>query len=125
MSQQFKNMSELVEYLDGLEKRVRFLEEENARLQAIPQPKNTQVDKNAITQYLSNRFPKTNLLSPKFFSRAFAVWGHFFMANLVISLIFSLIYFCLVAIGLVTFWGLHLNKSHRIYDKVNVAELCS
>lgn len=105
MTQQFKNMNELMEYLGNLEKRIILLEEENARLQTLSQPKNAGVDKSWIAQYLSSRLPKTDLLSPKFFSRAFAVWGHFFMANFVISLFFSLIYFCLVAIGLATFMG--------------------
>ncbi len=102
--QQFKNMNELVEYLGKLEERVNKLEEENSRLRAI-QPKNDGVNKNQIVEYISQRIPQTDLLSPKFFTRAFAVWGHFFMANFIISFIFGILYFCLVMIGLASAVG--------------------
>lgn len=40
---------------------------------------------------LEARLPRTNLVSPNFLSRAFAVWGHFFVSNLILSLIFGCI----------------------------------
>jgi hypothetical protein len=40
---------------------------------------------------LEARLPRTNLVSPNFISRAFAVWGHYFVSNLILSLIFGCI----------------------------------
>jgi len=106
MMQQFKNMNELVEYLGQLEERVKNLEKENSRLHAI-QPKNEGVNKNQIVEYISQRIPQTNLLSPKFLTRAFAVWGHFFTAHFIISFtiifVLSILYFCLIVVGLTSF----------------------
>ena len=36
---------------------------------------------------LEQRLPKTNLLSPRFLTRAFAVVGHYFVAGLIIELV--------------------------------------
>jgi hypothetical protein len=93
--QQFKNMNELVEYLGSLENRVKALETENTNLRAI-QPKTESVDGNAIARYVSLVLPQTNLLSSGFFKRAFAVWGHFFVANLIIGTIVGILYTCLM-----------------------------
>jgi hypothetical protein len=38
--------------------------------------------------------PNIKLISPNFLTRAFAVWGHFFVANLLISLVIG----CLVGL---------------------------
>jgi hypothetical protein len=42
--------------------------------------------------------PNIKLLSPNFLARAFAVWGHFFVANLLISIAVSCLF---VILGLV------------------------
>jgi hypothetical protein len=42
---------------------------------------------------LEARLPQTKLVSPSFMSRAFAVWGHYFVAQLIISIILSVIAF--------------------------------
>jgi hypothetical protein len=102
MAQQFKNMNELVEYLGALEERVKTLEAENVNLRAI-QPRSEGVDGNVIAKYVSRYMPKTNLVSPGFLSRAFAVWGHFFVANLIFGAIGGTIYFCLVVVVLGAF----------------------
>jgi hypothetical protein len=93
---QFKNMNELVEYLGTLEERIKTLEAENRSLRAI-QPKND-MDGNAIAKAVSRYIPQTDLLSPGFLKRAFAVWGHFFVANFIVSLIAFLIYACLMMV---------------------------
>lgn len=98
MAQQFKNMNELVEYLGTLEERITTLEAENNNLQAI-QPR-SQIDGNVITKYVSHFIPQTNLFSTGFLTRAFAVWGHFFVANLIVGTIGGAIYFCLVVLVL-------------------------
>jgi len=36
---------------------------------------------------LEARLPQTKLVSPSFMSRAFAVWGHYFVAQFIIGLI--------------------------------------
>lgn len=36
---------------------------------------------------LEARLPQTKLVSPNFLSRAFAVWGHYFVAQLIIGLV--------------------------------------
>jgi hypothetical protein len=40
--------------------------------------------------------PKTGLLSPSFIQRAFTVWGHYFVAQLIISIPIVCIYFILI-----------------------------
>lgn len=93
---QFKNMNELVEYLGTLEERIKTLEAENNSLRAI-QPRN-EVDGNVIAKYVARYIPQTDLVNPGFLKRAFAVWGHFFVANLIISFIAFLIYACLMMV---------------------------
>jgi hypothetical protein len=39
--------------------------------------------------------PLTNLLSHNFLIRAFAVWGHYFVAQLIIALVFGVVSMCL------------------------------
>ena len=39
--------------------------------------------------------PQTSLLSPNFLARAFTVWGHYFVANLLIGLAIALPFICL------------------------------
>ena len=106
---QFKNMNELVEYLGTLEERIKTLEVENVNLRAIQpipqsniQPKN-EVDGNTIVRVVSRYIPKTDLFSTGFLKRAFAVWGHFFVANLIIGTIGGAIYFCIVMVGVASF----------------------
>ena len=101
MLQQFKSMNELVEYLGRLEERIRFLEEENQRLRAAPVPApvgTSNVDERTIAKMVASFLPLTNIVHPSFLKRAFAIWGHFFVANLIISIPFTLLYFCLMAL---------------------------
>ena len=96
MTLQFKNSSELLDYLNVVEQRLKALELENHRLRSIAPPK-IEVDTNLISQHVDNALPQTNLISPSFFKRAFTVWGHFFVAQLIIGVIFAICYFCLLA----------------------------
>ena len=50
--------------------------------------------------------PKTALLSPNYLARAFAVWGHYFVANLIIGLAISIPLLCLM--GLLMLFGISL-----------------
>ncbi len=97
MMQQFKSMNELVEYLGKLEERVNALEAENANLRSIV-PVKESIDGNAIARYVSNSLPQTDIINRSFLRRAFAVYGHFFVANLIVSAVVFLIYLCLMAV---------------------------
>jgi hypothetical protein len=78
MSPQFKNMTELTSYLEAMENRVNTLEVENDSLkQSI----------RASVGEATKALPRTALLSRNFFQRAFTVWGHYFVAELIISLV--------------------------------------
>ena len=86
MSPQFNNMNELIGYLGALEDRVKTLEGQNE----------------SLNQYITDlggdakkMLPKTGLLSTSFMQRAFTVWGHYFVAQLIIGLIMFIITFVL------------------------------
>ena len=97
MLQQFKSMNELVQYLGTLEERVKSLEAENRKLRLAPAgPSN--IDERTIAKYVASFLPLTNIVHPSFLKRAFAVWGHFFVANLIISIPFTILYFCLLSL---------------------------
>ena len=83
MSPQFNNMSELLSYLESLENRLKTIENENRVLMD---------QKEFLTKYINGLdrddkvvLPRTNIVSPRYLTRAFAVWGHYFVANLIIS----------------------------------------
>ena len=83
MSPQFNSMNELTSYLEAVENRVKTLEGQNEFLS------------HALTELggdAKRTLPKTNLLSKKFFARAFAVWGHYFVAQFLISLVVACIF---------------------------------
>ncbi len=101
MLQQFKSMNELVQYLGTLEERVKCLEEENRQLRLAPPPTaSSNVDERTVAKYVASFLPLTNIVHPNFWKRAFAVWGHFFVANLIISIPFVILYSCLMSMVL-------------------------
>lgn len=110
MIQQFKNMNDLAEYLGTLDERIKILESENANLRAI-QPKSESMDGNIIAKYVSRYLPQTDLVSPGFLKRAFAVWGHFFVANLIIGIIAGIAYTCLMMVMFGSIFGSLLQNS--------------
>jgi hypothetical protein len=113
MTRQFENMNDLSTYLDGLERRVNVLEAENNRLRSMPQA-NPGMDGNMISRYVAQAIPQTSLVSPNFLSRAFAVWGHYFVANLLISIIVGVIigalYACLILVFGATIFSSIMNN---------------
>lgn len=44
-----------------------------------------------------SRMPNTQLVSPSFFSRAFAVWGHYMVASVTIAIPFYVLMFIIFA----------------------------
>jgi hypothetical protein len=83
MPPQFNNMNELISYLAKLEDRVTTLERQNQ----------------SINRYITElggdagkMLPKTGLISSSFIQRAFTVWGHYFVAQLIIGIPIFCIY---------------------------------
>ena len=110
MEQAFKTMDELVAYLGTLEERIKTLETENVNLRAI-QPRSEAVDGNLIARYVAHALSQTNILSRGFFKRAFAIWGHFFVANLIIGIIVGAAYLCLMMVLFGSMFGGLLHNS--------------
>jgi len=86
MSTKFNNMNELTSYLDAMENRVKTLESQNEIFRRYIADMGKNVD---------TMLPNTMLLSRSFIQRAFTVWGHYFVAQLLISIPFVCIYFIL------------------------------
>lgn len=91
MPPQFNNMNDLTNYLTTLEDRVRALEGQNESLQRYV------TDLGGDAQKM---LPRTSLLSPSFIQRAFAVWGHYFVAQLIIGIPIACIYFVVLYLSL-------------------------
>jgi len=77
-----------VEYINGLEKRIMTLEVELSRIsREIPEI-------NSRSKDVIIKIPDSNMFSNDYLKRAFAVWGHYFVAQLLISIpIFLFFYF--------------------------------
>jgi hypothetical protein len=114
-SPRFNNMNELTTYLTSLERRVAGLELENEELIAVIKPLENRIVSlelenktlhSGIDQVLKGdlkrlekgggSLPNTMLISDSFLSRAFAVWGHYFVAQLIISIPMIICYFILL-----------------------------
>ena len=87
----FRNMNELTDYLTEMETRLVTLESQNTALRnALSQVKHRA---EAQTFKTERGLPETGLVSDSFFIRAFTVWGHYFVAQLIIGVpIFHLLY---------------------------------
>ena len=80
----FRNMNELTAYLTDLEARLATLENQNKTLRdALAQVKHKA---EAQTFKTERNLPNTGLVSDSFFTRAFTVWGHYFVAQLIIGI---------------------------------------
>jgi hypothetical protein len=110
MLQQFKNINDLADYLGNLEERLKNLESENEKLQAIASPREI-VNEETIERVVLDYLPDTNLIDPSFLKRAFAVWGHFFVANLIIGIVVGIAYACLMMVLFGTMFGNILQSS--------------
>ena len=82
---QFKNMNELIAFLNGLEEKINVLEEKNAALRSSVDELSTK--NRDLAQFMKDSWPKTSLFHPSFWVRALTVFGH----NLVIQLILGVI----------------------------------
>lgn len=96
---QFRSQAELVNFLETLEQRVETLERENQALKdSLSMPTGGVVIPIQVQRWLDKLVPKTNLLSGSFIVRAFTVWGHYFVAQLIISAGFLLIYLLVMVV---------------------------
>jgi hypothetical protein len=86
---QFKSMNDLVDYLNQMETRLATLETENADLRAKYQHIDTRsLD---VIAFVKEHWPKTSLVSKSWWVRALAVYGYFFVINLIVSIILGIL----------------------------------
>jgi hypothetical protein len=99
-----------------MERRVNMLEAENNRLRSMAQS-NPSLDGNMISRYVSQAIPQTDLVSPNFLKRAFAVWGHYFVANfligIIVTFILGLTYACILLVFGASVYSSVLNNLPR------------
>jgi hypothetical protein len=88
------NLTDLSEYIENQESRIVSLETEITELKGSI--KNIIAHHNDIAHFIDDELPDTDLLSRNFLKRAFAVWGHYFIAQLIIGVIFGVGYFLIV-----------------------------
>ena len=79
----FRNMNELTAYLSSMENRLATLETENNALRSALGQVNHKVSAKSFKT--ERGLPNTGLVSDSFFMRAFTVWGHYFVAQLIIG----------------------------------------
>ena len=95
MSYQFQSMNDLVDYLNQLERRVNDLEVENTDLRA----KLTSIDNRSldVIAFVKDHWPKTGMVSASFWVRAITVYGHYFVIQLIISILLFILYLLVLA----------------------------
>ena len=91
-AQPIRNVKDLVVLLTDLQARIEVLETENRSLKADLARKITKKEITAILAQLDQfRLPKLGLFSDSFFLRAISIYGHWFTANLIVSVILTII----------------------------------
>jgi uncharacterized membrane protein len=85
---EIKNLNDLNDYLSILEDRIAVLEQKDRTNKGAI----NEVNHNLQTNNQPADLPTTGLLSRNFFTRAFTVWGHYFVASLIIGLVVAFIY---------------------------------
>ncbi len=78
------------DYVMSLERRIMQLENQVQQFEKLV------AQQQVIITTLSNKLPNTSLLSPSFLARAFTVWGHAIVAQLIVTVPF---YCLLVMLG--------------------------
>ena len=84
---QFKNMNELITFLNDMEEKINVLEQQNIALRTSMDDLSTK--NRDLVQFLKDSWPKTSLFHRSFWVRALTIFGH----NLVIQLIVGVILF--------------------------------
>ena len=97
----FNNLNELTSYLTQLENRIVEVESENKSSRETIE--HMASENKALADFIREVIPKTTLFSRSFMLRAFTVWWHYFIAQLLIAVgIFVLV----SVISLLVFGGL-------------------
>jgi len=97
----FSNLNELTAYLTQLENRVTLAESDNKTQREVVE--HMAGENKALADFIRETIPKTTLFSRSFMLRAFTVWWHYFVAQLIIALgVFILV----MVISLLAFGGL-------------------
>ncbi len=92
----FSNMSELVTYLNTLENRIIALESEQKMMRE--RLASSHDERIAIRAEVEKLLPTSGLFSLSFWRRAFTVWGHYFAAQIIISIILLFLYALVVVL---------------------------
>jgi uncharacterized membrane protein len=100
-------MNELMTYLNTLENRIIALENENKLLHE--RLATGHVDNLTLREEIKKHIPSSELFSSSFWKRAFAVWGHYFVAQLIISAMLFVFYLIILVIFMVA--GISLGGS--------------
>jgi len=103
--QNISSLPDLVAHLNDLEHRLVQTEGENQLLREAV--RHLQQRQESSLPNEAPALPRIALLSPKFITRAFAVWGHYFVAQLIISGIMLVIYLVIMIILIAA--GINLN----------------
>jgi hypothetical protein len=82
------NLNDLKDYLSILEDRIAVLEQEDRMIKGVI----NEVNHNLQTNNQPADIPTTGLLNRNFFTPAFTVWWHYFMASFIIGLVVTFIY---------------------------------
>jgi hypothetical protein len=89
-----KTLDEVNIFLSMQEKRISDLEEINHDLfEKLEEEYDTH---NEIIDIVDNAIPNSSILSDSFLARAFAIWGHFFIAQLIIGLVIGAFYLIII-----------------------------
>jgi hypothetical protein len=90
----FKTLDEVNIYLSMQEKRISDLEEINRDL--IEKIKEEYDTHKEIVEIIDDAVPNSSILSDNFFTRAFSIWVHFFVAQLIIGLVIGVFYLLII-----------------------------
>jgi hypothetical protein len=83
------------DYVRTVDARIAELESTLRNMQGTIDQQNREMER-SLHQFPS--LPNTKLLSNDYFPRAFAVWGHYFVANLIIGLAVAIMFTCLLLV---------------------------
>jgi hypothetical protein len=92
---QFKNMNELIQYLNDLEQRINIVEEQNLALRTSMEELNGK--NRELVEFLKDSWPKTSLFHRSFWVRAWTIFGHNLVIQLIIGVFFFILYLVFLA----------------------------
>jgi hypothetical protein len=100
----FNSMGELENYLSAHEERIAALETQNRQLRE--KLEKSTFSHEQISDAIDDALPNSSIFSDNFLTRAFAIWGHYFVAQLMIGVIILAVY---LVIFVVILGGIAIN----------------